>query len=78
MDASIVKQVSQLKKSFLSKHHSHPLHYLNQAEKNYTSTGWFCDLCNLSCSNEVKCMHCKVCGWDLCDACFGNEFQYPE
>lgn len=78
MDAGGVQQTIHNKKSFLSKHHPHPLQYLNQIEKNYDSSGWYCDVCKLSCNKEVKSMHCKQCGWDLCDACFGSEFQYPE
>lgn len=66
------------KRKLISKHHKHELVYLNHKEKNYSSTGWSCDICKIGYNKDIKSMHCKGCGWDLCDACLCKEFQYYE
>lgn len=66
------------KKSFITIHHNHPVLFLSSEEKGYSSEGWYCDICSNSYKAEVKSMHCKICGWDMCSNCFYNDFQYLE
>lgn len=70
--------VSLCKRKLISKHHLHELSYLSQKDKNYSSSGWSCDICKIGYNKDIKSMHCQRCGWDLCDTCLSKEFQFAE
>lgn len=77
-NSSNTSSSSTPKKAFKTKHHQHDLMYLNSQEKDYTTGNWYCDICNKHFGLNVKSMHCKPCGWDICDSCFFADFQYLE
>ena len=62
---------SEANPKLASKKHNHGLVYL------FSNSGWNCNLCSSSKSENIPKYYCSFCDYNLCDKCIGEEKLYP-
>lgn len=72
------KENNKNKKKYHYKEHPHELMYFTYTEKGYVPGGWYCDVCKKSYEKNIVNLHCKKCGWDVCDTCYSSGIEYLE